>query len=28
VPKEQEYHKISKNNELKDVLSEKDGAIK
>ncbi len=28
IPKEQEFHKIAKNQELKDVLSEKDNAIK
>ena len=28
VPKEVEFHKVSKNQELKDILGEKDGAIK
>ena len=28
IPKEQEFHKIAKNQELKEVLSEKDNAIK
>ena len=28
IPKEQEFHKVAKNQELREVLSEKDNAIK
>lgn len=28
IPKEQEFHKVSKNQELKDIMGEKDNAIK